>query len=168
MFGPAAQPPDIEEEKTMPADPYDVVFVLAAIAFNLLIAGLFIAQKRKHLKLRTAFGILWLLVALPLVAVFIHYLTAGRDMKTLVSFGFVFLYMFVELLLDYILRIEFRENLVLHVPYIILEYAALFSLIGISFSIDRAWGYVVSICFWILMASLIYLYSDRIWKKAQR
>ena len=120
----------------MPADPYDVVFVLAAIAFSLLIAGIFIAQKRKCLKLRTTFGILWLLVAIPLVGIFIHFLTVGRDMKTLVSFGFVFLYMFVELLLDYILRIEFRENLVLHVPYIILEYAALFSLIGISFSTD--------------------------------
>jgi hypothetical protein len=152
----------------MPADPYDVVFVLAAIAFNLLIAGIFIAQKRKHLQLRTTFGILWLLVAIPLAVVFIHYLTVGRDMKTLVSFGFVFLYMFVELLLDYIFRIEFRENLVLHVPYIILEYAALFSLIRISFSIDRAWGYVVFICFWILMTSLIYLYSDKIWKKANR
>jgi hypothetical protein len=149
-------------------DIFDLVFVLTAVVFNLLIVGIFIATKKERPELRKTFGKLWLLLAIPLAVVFIHYLTVGRDMKTLVSFGFVFLYMFVELLLDFILRIEFREKLVLHVPYILLEYAALFSLIGISFGIDRAWGYVVSICFWILMTSLIYLYSDKIWKRREK
>ena len=58
---------------------------------------------------------------------------------------------------DY-LKIEFRQKKVTHIPYIILEYIALFGLIGISFAIDRTWGFVVSIFFWMLLASLIYLY----------
>jgi len=67
----------------------------------------------------------------------------------------------VELLLDYILQIDFRQRWISHVPYIILEYIALFGLIGISFSINATWGYLVSISFWAVLASLIYLYRGR-------
>ena len=137
---------------------YDLVFVLTAIAFNLLIAGIFVAQKKGRPELVKAFGIAWLLLAIPLAIVFVKYLVKGRDLWIMICFGSVFLYMFLELLLDYILRIEFRQKPITHVPYIIMEYIALFSLIGISTAIDRTWGYIVGISFWILMGSLIYLY----------
>ena len=80
----------------------------------------------------------------------------------MVRFGFVFLYILVEFLLDYVLKFDFRQKWSTHAPYIVLEYIALFSLIGIAFDIDRVWGYLVSISFWILMASLIYVYKDQI------
>ena len=142
-------------------NPYDLVFVLSAIVFNLLIAGIFIAQKKERPKLVRTFGILWLSLAIPLAVVFIHYLIVGRDLWIMIYFGFILLYIFVELLLDYILKIEFRQKKITHIPYIILEYIALFGLIGISFAIDRTWGFLVSISFWILLASLIYLYRGR-------
>ena len=137
---------------------YDLVFVLTAIAFNLLIAGIFVAQKKGRPELVKTFGIAWLLLAIPLAIVFVQYLVKGRDLWIMICFGSVFLYMFLELLLDYILRIEFRQKPITHVPYIIMEYIALFSLIGISTAIDRTWGYIVGISFWILMGSLVYLY----------
>lgn len=141
--------------------PYDLVFVLSAIVFNLLIAGVFIAQKKERPKLVRTFGILWLSLAIPLAVVFIHYLIVGRDLWIMIYFGFIFLYIFIELLLDYILKIEFRQKKITHIPYIVLEYIALFGLIGISFAIDRIWGFLVSISFWVLLASLIYLYRGR-------
>jgi hypothetical protein len=137
---------------------YDLVFVLTAIAFNLLIAGIFVAQKKGRLELVKTIGTAWLLLAIPLAIVFVKYLVKGRDLWIMICFGSVFLYMFLELLLDYILRIEFRQKPITHVPYIIMEYIALFSLIGISTAIDRTWGYIVGISFWILMGSLVYLY----------
>ncbi len=142
-------------------NPYDLVFVLSAIVFNLLLAGVFIAQKKERPKLVRTFGILWLSLAIPLAVVFIHYLIVGRDLWIMIYFGFILLYIFVELLLDYILKIEFRQKKITHIPYIVLEYIALFGLIGISFAIDRTWGFLVSISFWILLASLIYLYRGR-------
>ena len=141
--------------------PYDLVFVFSAIAFNLLIAGLFIAWKKERPKLVRRLGFLWLSLAIPLAVVLVHYLIVGRDLWIMIRFGFVFLFMFVELLLDHILKIEFRQKKVTHIPYIVLEYVALFGLIGISFAIDRTWGFLVSISFWMLMASLIYLYLGR-------
>jgi hypothetical protein len=147
-----------------PVDLFDLAFVLAALAFNLLIAGIFIADKLQRPKAIRALGLIWLSLALPLAAVFTRYLAAGRDPWILVGLGLVLLFMAVEWLLDYVLKIPFRRKLYLHVPYILLEYLALFSLIGIAFTIDRLWGWAVSVTFWIVMASLIYLYAGR--KKA--
>ena len=142
-------------------DAFELVFVFTAIAFNLLIAGIFVAQKKERPNLVRIFGILWLSLAIPLAVVFIHYLVVGRPLWVMAYFGFIFLYILVELLLDYILKIEFRQKWTIHAPYIILEYIALFGLIGISFSVDRTWGFLVSFSFWILLASLIYLYWSR-------
>jgi len=58
--------------------------------------------------------------------------------------------------LDFILRIPFREILAIHVPYIIVFYAALFSMISISFRKNKRLGYIVIVTFWILIACLIY------------
>ena len=139
--------------------------MLSAIAFNLLIAVIFVAQKLGKENLVKTFGILWLWLLIPLTLVFVSYWREGRKKWILVSFGFIFLYMLVELLLDYVFKVDFRSKPITHVPYIILEYAALFSLMGIAFEIDRTWGTVVAICFWILMGSLIFLYWEKIFKR---
>jgi hypothetical protein len=141
---------------------YDLTFVLTAIAFNLLIVGVLVAQKKGRAKQVKAFGALWLLLALPLAVVFFHYLAEGQSQRIMLSLGLVFLYMLVEFLLDYVLKIDFRQKWITHAPYIVLEYIALYCLIYIAFQIDRTWGYLVSISFWLLLASLIYLYWDQI------
>lgn len=66
----------------------------------------------------------------------------------------------MELLLDYILIIPFREMPAIHVPYIIVFYAADFSMIGVSFSKNRKMGFVVTLTFWILLGCLIYMYMS--------
>jgi hypothetical protein len=139
-------------------DLYDWVFVLCAVAFNLLIAGIFVAQRHGRDALTRALGIAWLCLAFPLSVVFVRYLVAGRETWILIYFSTILLYMLVELLLDYVFKVEFRQRKVTHIPYIVLEYIALFGLIGISFAIDRTWGYLVSISFWILLGCMIYLY----------
>ena len=144
---------------------FDWMFILSAIAFNLLIAAIFVAQKLGRENLVRNFGILWLWLIVPLALVFVSYWQAGRAMRILVSFVLVFFYMLVELLLDYLLKFNFRAKAITHVPYIILEYVALFSLIVIAFDIHRGWGWVVTICFWILMGSLVFLYWDKIFKR---
>jgi len=139
-------------------DVFDWVFVLCAVTFNLLIAGIFVAQKQGRQELTRTLGITWLGLAIPLSVVFVRYLLAGREAWIIVYFVCILLYMLVELLLDYAFKVDFRQRKITHIPYIVLEYIALFGLIGISFAIDRTWGFVVSVAFWILLACLIYLY----------
>lgn len=136
----------------------DLLFVLTAVTFNLLIAAIFITQKHQFVTLVRVFGTIWLLLSIPLVIVFLQYWKDGRAPWIRIYLGVTFLYMFVEFILDYVLKIEFRKIPAIHVPYIILEYLALFGLIGIAFSIDRKWGALVSMSFGVLMISLAYLY----------
>ena len=143
----------------------DFMFILSAVAFNLLIAAIFIAQKLEREKLVETFGIVWLWLIVPLALVFVAYWQARREMRIMLYFELVILYMLVEFLLDYIFKIDFRAKAATHVPYVLLEYVALFSLIAIAFDIDPRWGWVVSICFWIMMGGLVFLYWEKIFKK---
>jgi hypothetical protein len=136
----------------------DRLFVVTAIAFNLLISAIFITQNHQIVTLVRVFGTIWLLLCIPFAIVFLQYWKAGREPRMRIYLGVTFIYMFVELLLDYILKIEFRQMPAIHIPYIILEYLALFGLIGAAFAINRKWGVLVSLSFGILMISLAYLY----------
>jgi hypothetical protein len=140
---------------------FDIAFVVCALIFNLLISGIYIATRLEAVRLRILLGRITIGLGIPLSAVFLAYVAAGKPVRTLVYLAFILLYLIVELLLDFILKIEFREKPVLHIPYIILFYTASFGFIGISFSIDTNWGYAVSVSFWGVLASLIYLLSGK-------
>jgi hypothetical protein len=139
-------------------DAFDFVFVVCAVAFNCLIAGVLIATKREHLELRKKLGAAFVSLGIPFTVVFVHCLLEGRNLEAMVPFGFVLFYIAVELILDYALKVDFRHKPITHVPYIMLEYLALFSLMRIAFSIDRTAGWIVALTFWAVMGSLIYLY----------
>jgi len=144
---------------------FDLLFVITAITFNLLVIGIFISAKRKYDKLLRGFGIATISLTIPLIIVFINYLFIGQELWILIYYIFIFVYFFVETLLDFILKYDFRKKPITHVPYIILEYITFFGFIGISFYIDVISGWIVSITFWAVLASLIYLYSGRKKKK---
>ena len=142
-------------------DRFDLLFVLSATIFNLLIAGIFFAQKQANTRLVRRFGTTWLLLSIPLTVVYIRYWMLAKPTWIMIYFSFILFYMLVEWLLDYVYKYDFRAKKRTHIPYIILEYIALFGLIGISFEVDQTWGYIVTISFWILLGSLIYLYRGR-------
>lgn len=140
---------------------FDWAFIVSACMFNLLIAGIFLAQKFKHEKLTKFFGVTWLLLFFPLLIVFISYFSQGKPAWVLICLGVVSLYMLVEFLLDYVFKFDFRKRWRTHAPYIVLEYAALFSLVWIAIDLNPTLGWVVSTCFWILLGSLIFLYAGK-------
>ena len=53
----------------------------------------------------------------------------------------IFLFFIVELILDYILALDFRSTSIVG-PYILLYYIGLWGLIGYSFKVDKKWGFV--------------------------
>jgi hypothetical protein len=81
------------------------------------------------------------------------YAKKEADKKIIVSNMLVLLYLVLELLLDYVLKIPFRDILVLHIPYIIVFYAAEFSA---RFNYNRKVGLVVASTFCILIVCLAY------------
>lgn len=140
-----------------PMSVFDLAFVLSAVVFNLLIMGVYITSKRELVKARDYLGKGVIFLGVPLTIIFVHYLVAGRPTRTILYFIPILLYIVVELLLDFVLKIDFRNKPLLHVPYIVLFYVASLGFIAISFSMDNTWGYVVSVSFWCVLGSLAHL-----------
>ena len=134
----------------------DLVFICASIILNVSVSLVYVLTKLGDLALTQIFGGVAVSMIVPFAVTLIGYLRAKESKKTIVSNAIVLSYLFLELLLDYILQIPFREILVIHVPYIVVFYAALFSTMAVSFEKNKRMGYVVIATFWILIGCLIY------------
>lgn len=140
---------------------FDILFVVTAVLVNLCVSAIFISDRHNSMNFIKKFGISFLSLGFPMIAVLIGYLITGYDWWIYVLLSYVMVFFIVQLLLDYILKIQFRENNAQHVAYIIFFYIFQASLIIIAFNINDTCGYVVSISFWVLLAALIYLLIGR-------
>ncbi|MFZ5922869.1 MAG: hypothetical protein ACOYY3_17640 [Chloroflexota bacterium] len=152
----------------MPLDAFDLVFVICAALFNLLIAAIVIARKNGQEGWARRLGAAWLGLGIPLAVVFVRFLTdGGKESGIVCSFTFVLLYMLVVFLLDHVYRFDYWSKTITHVPYLLLEYVALFGVAVISFDIHPVWGRVVSACFWVLAGSLVYAHWEKLFPRRQ-
>jgi len=136
----------------------DTVFICSAIVFNISVSVLYIATKLDNTLLLRVCSAIVLSLIFPFTITLLGYVKEKAEMKILIPHLVILFYLFLELLFDYILVIPFREMLAIHVAYIIVFYAADFSMIGVSFNRNRKMGFVVTLTFWILIGCLVYLY----------
>lgn len=148
--------------------PFDIIFGISAVAFNLLIAGVFIASRHEKMRLVRQIGIGLIALGIPFVVVLYHTLTAGYNQYVSFALAVVLVYILVELLLDFILMYDFRSRFITHFPYVLLEYGAFAGLIYTSFTISDCWGWAVSVTFWVAMAALIYYFIGESKRKKKR
>ena len=134
----------------------DLVFICSSIILNVSVSSVYVATKLGDMVLTQIFGGIAVSMIVPFAVTLIGYLRAKESKKTIISNAIVLFYLILELLLDYILQIPFREILAIHVPYIVVFYAALFSMMAVSYDKNKKMGYVVIITFWILIGCLIY------------
>ncbi|MHA2007996.1 MAG: hypothetical protein ACXABO_12210 [Promethearchaeota archaeon] len=137
-------------------DLYGWIFFISGVIFFISIIGIFISAAKENEKFLRGIGVIIVSLMIPLIIVFIDYLVVGQSLMRFIYMIVIFIYLIVELVLDFILKIEFRDKTSSHVPYIILEYAACFSFIFNTFEINEMMGWVVSICFWVMLVTLIY------------
>ena len=134
----------------------DIIFICSSIIFNISVSVLYIATKLGNMVLLQVSGAVVISLIIPFTVTVLGYIKEKAKKRTIISHVFILFYLFLELLLDYILKIPFREILAIHIPYIIVFYAAMFSMIGVSFDKNRKMGFVVTITFLILIGCLIY------------
>jgi hypothetical protein len=134
----------------------DIVFICSSLVFNISVSALYIAAKLGEIVIVQVCGGIVISLMVPFTITLLGYVREKAKKRTVVSHVFILFYIFLELLLDYILKIPFREILAIHVPYIIVFYAALFSMISVSFEKNKKMGSVVIVTFLILMGCLIY------------
>jgi hypothetical protein len=133
----------------------DIVFICSSLVFNISVNTLYIAARLGEIVIVQVCGGIAISLMVPFTITLLRYVREKAKKRTVVSHVFILFYIFLELLLDYILKIPFREILAIHVPYIIVFYAALFSMISVSFEKNKKMGSVVIVTFLILMGCLI-------------
>jgi hypothetical protein len=134
----------------------DLVFICSSIIFNAAVSALYVGAKLGEMAIVQVSGAIVISLIAPFTLTLLGYARGKSKPKTLISNGVILVYLSLELVLDYILRIPFREILAIHVPYIIVFYAALFSMMGVSLEKDRKMATIVIVTFLILMGCLIY------------
>ena len=151
----------MESEKTKEIElirVLDIIFIGASVLFFICVSGIFLATKFGNAELRMVLGIIVMSLIVPYTVILIGYVKEKPEKPVIISLGLILFYLFLELIWDYILRIPFREILVLHIVYIIVLYIASFNMIGVSFRINKKIGWLVTIAFWISLGCLIYFY----------
>jgi len=136
----------------------DFIFICSAIIFNISVSLVYLATKFDNMVLLQASGSIVIVLIIPFSITLYGYIKKDAKRKIIIPHIAILFYLFLELLLDYILMIPFRDILAIHIPYIIVFYIAEFSIISVSFERNRKIGFVVLLTFLILLGCLVYLY----------
>jgi len=134
----------------------DIIFICSSVIFNISVSVLYVATKLGDMLLVQVCGGIVISLIVPFTITSLGYMREKAKKRTMISHVFILFYLFLELFLDYILKIPFREILTIHVPYTIVFYTALFSMIAVSFEKNRKLGSVVIVTFLISIGCLIY------------
>lgn len=136
------------------------VFVVANV-INLLLVVIFLARAgamTRETPVERIAGLVVVAMALPLAAAVVANALArrggwfwGLPLVTLV-------YLIVEFVLDYALRMDFRSTGLL-VPYLILFYLGQFAMIGYAFMVGKPHGFITLVTYFINLAATFYSYA---------
>ncbi|MCY3414567.1 MAG: hypothetical protein INQ03_23160 [Candidatus Heimdallarchaeota archaeon] len=138
---------------------YLLIFLLSMILFHGTISLVYNATRLSNDNLM---GIAQKLFLLSPVLFLLGYYLASKDGQTHAKWYLAILfYILIEILLDYILKIDFRSKLYLHIPYNIILYFALGSIIFIAFELDTRLGYFSILTTLVLLGSLIWLIIEK-------
>jgi hypothetical protein len=136
----------------------DRVVFLAANLINLLLAAMFLYRARGLPATGSKSG--WLAVAcgVPLAIAAGLNLFAARDWPYWVLPLVTVLYCLIELLLDGILKIQFRQSRMLG-PYLASYYIGLMAMIGYTFLAGKTLGFITLVTYFINLGATGYSFS---------
>jgi Flp pilus assembly pilin Flp len=135
------------------------VFAVANLT-NVLMAGVFLARFRGAQRIEFNLGIIAVAMIVPLVVAVVFNLTCKREWWTVVLPLVLILYLLVELLLDYVFKIPFRDTALIW-PYILLFYAGLMAMIGYTFLVGRVFGAITLVTYFVQLAVMLYTHMQK-------
>jgi hypothetical protein len=97
-------------------------------------------------------GIILILSIVPLTFLFNSEIGSSHPLLYFIQIGLMIIYLIVELLLDYVLRIEFRQIRWIVIPYSMLFLAATGGMIGVASHAGKNW-LIAAIVSYLLMAA---------------
>ena len=137
-------------------DLFDWMFIVSGFIFFISMISAVLLMANKKWKTIKIFGVILAVLMLPIIAILINYILIGKELKFIIYLFLILSYLMAELLLDIVFKIDFRSKTSRHVPYIILEYAACFSFVFGTLTLDLTIGWIISFFFWTLIGALVY------------
>jgi len=136
----------------------DKGIIMLANIFNLLVVGVFLSRSGGLRGIEWILGIIIALIALPVTMGIIVNVTAKRDWWTYVLPTHLVLYCLLEFILDYVIKVDFRNTGFLWF-YLILFYIASLGMIGYSFGVSRLAGFITLGTYLLGLLASWYSYS---------
>jgi hypothetical protein len=133
----------------------DLMVVVAANLFNLLLAAIFLSRPRGWKRFERIVGLILVALAVPLGAAAILNFLAQREWWFVLLPLPLILHAVLELLLDYILKRNWRTSRLLG-PYLALFYLGQMGLIGYAFLVQPLYGALTLVTYFLCLAATAY------------
>ena len=137
-------------------DLFDWMFIISGFIFFLSLISAFLLMANNKMKTVMIFGVILAVLMLPIIAILINYAVIGKDLRFIIYLILILSYLMAEFLLDRVFKIDFRSKTSRHVPYIILEWAACFSFLFGTLTLDLTIGWIIAFFFWTFIGALVY------------
>jgi hypothetical protein len=129
---------------------------MTAVAFLLSAILVFVFRLLGKPQVGHWIGYFEFLLAIPLLFLLITAPQLGRSALYYIQVGLVLVWLIVEALLDYILKIDFRRVRWMVIAYVTLFFAASGGMVGVAAYAGTAWTWVAGVLF-IIMAALAFI-----------
>jgi hypothetical protein len=117
---------------------------------NVFLIGIFLARIYKYQTIEYWLGLLFISSFIPLMLMLAKAFEMNRPLIYLIQLILMLSFICLELLLDYILKIDFRQNRNILIPYITLFYASFGGMIGIASQAGKPWSIITIITFFVM------------------
>jgi hypothetical protein len=137
----------------------DIVCIFSANLFNLAVIGIMLARPFKREGLEFALGLVSVSLSVPLLLSAVYNFTQPRSIWLGVLPGLLGVFCLIELFLDYVFKIPFRQTRWIG-PYLLVFYAAQWGMIGFGFIISEAAGFITLFTYFLSLAATAYSYKQ--------
>lgn len=134
----------------------NIIGALVAVSINTLLIFLFLSRLKNMPRAEYCLGIMIIFNVLPLTYLLIQSFREKRPALYFIQIALMLAFLVAESVLDYILKIEFRQQAEFAVPYIVLFFAATGGMLGVARYAGRKWMWAASLSFLIMTALSLY------------
>jgi len=129
---------------------------ILANVINITTISIFIARLSGRPQIGHWIGILILLSIIPLSYLLYTAVSLKRPMIYYIWISLMIVFIVVEFLLDWMPKYEFRNNLLIVIPYVMLFFGATGGMIGVASLAGKNWAVITTISF-LIMAVLAFV-----------
>ncbi len=125
---------------------------------NVFLIGIFLARIYKYPTIEYWLGLLFISTIIPLILMLVKAFEMNRPLLYFVQLILMISFILLELLLDYILKIDFRQNRNIVIPYVTLFYATFGGMIGIASHTGKSWLLITIFTFLLMTFFSLFMY----------